>query len=105
MSEAITLEAYISELRNSIRASMVEAKDEEVRFKLDEITVELTVGYEKSEKTGGSGNFKVFGVGIGAEHNRAKGADHSQRVMLKLYPVTKGEDKATDILISGKVDG
>lgn len=104
MSDAVALEAYIRDLRNSIRASMAEAEDEKVRFKLDEITVELSVDYESSDETGGSGNFKVFGIGLGGEHSSAAGAGHAQKVTLKLFPVISGEDQATDLLISGKVN-
>jgi hypothetical protein len=79
----IPLAGAIRALRRELVAAVQEGQDEQVRFALGAIELELHV--EISREAGGEGGVKFWVVSLGAKGTRASGTTHTVR--LSLSPV------------------
>jgi Trypsin-co-occurring domain 2 len=83
---AIPLAKAIQDLRNELLQAVAEGKGKELRFKLDPIELELSLGM--TYKAGANASVKFWVLDIGAKGDVERAATH--KLKLKLSPVDKG---------------
>jgi len=103
MDDGIQLEHYIKALRSSLMKAMQDGKEQPLKFRAEEITLELVIGASSKTKGSGGIKFEVFGLGFNAGGDHEKGATNTQKLTLKLKPVS-GDGSSDDPLISDHVD-
>ena len=96
-TEAIGLAKTIAGLREELVKANKQGNGEELRFKVDEIELEVAVEISGEGSTAGKASFKVLGIGaeVGAEGKL--GRSDTNRVIVKLKP-------AADFHVSGEVE-
>ncbi len=82
----IPLSEMIHTLRRELQVSMAVSEDEDLRFEVPEVEVELKIAIARSRKLGGKVAFWVVEAGAGAEKSAAQ--VHTFR--LRLRPVSRG---------------
>jgi hypothetical protein len=86
----IELAEVVRELRRELAAAMEAGRDEELRFELGPIELEVSVGVERTGGASGKVRFWVVELGGDAASTRSS----TQRVMLTLQPRVTGSDAA-----------
>ncbi|WP_046732449.1 trypco2 family protein [Streptomyces humi] len=89
----IELGSVIKDLRSELQAAIEAGEDEDLRFELGPIELEVSVAVERSGSGGGKVRFWV--VDLGGE--RRKDASNTQRIKLSLTPRLAGTDRAPQI--------
>lgn len=79
------LASVIAQLRQQLQEAIAEGKDEDLRFKVQEIEVELKCSLKSEDGVGGGVKFWV----INADAKTAVSEENVQTVKLKLLPVGK----------------
>ncbi len=105
MSQGLPLDAYIKDLRRSLSQAMDDGENETLKFEMQDLTLELVIGATQSKSANGGIKFEVFGIGFNAGGKVEDGSSATQKLTLKLKPVTQNEDEEwTNALVSGKVN-
>lgn len=78
----IELASVIRDLRAELQQAIAAGQDEELRFELGPIELEVSVAVERS--TGAAGKVRFWVVELGG--NRAQDANDTQRIKLALNP-------------------
>jgi hypothetical protein len=82
---AIPLAKAIQDLRNELLQAVAEGQGKDLRFKLDPVELELSLGM--TYKAGGQAGVKFWVLDIGAKADVERAATHTLK--LKLNPVDK----------------
>ncbi len=92
-TQKIPLSELIAELRSELVEAQKEGTGKKLRFKIEEIEIELKVGITKEVEAGGKVKFWVYEAGIKGD---VKEQD-LQRICLKIKPSgSKGVDGESD---------
>lgn len=94
--QGIPLSEVISELRRELLEARHDGDDHQIRFRVEEASVELEVAVTKEFAGGGGVKFWVYN----AEAKGSLGSERTQRICLKLKPVDAKTGESS--LISGK---
>jgi len=99
MKGAIELSKVVEELRAELIAAAEEGEEEELRFAVEAVEIELQVAVTREAEAGAKAKFWVLEAGA-----KGKLADsRTQRVTLKLAPRRAGEgDGTSEVLIGGQ---
>lgn len=98
MESGIPLRQMIQNLRAELNAAMQDGEEQDLRFKLEDVELELKVC--TSLEAGANGGVKFWVLNFGA-NAKAKSED-VHTVKLKLKPVTNGDG---EVHLSHTVDG
>lgn len=94
------LSEVVEQLRNELAQAVTKSEGKDIRFKVNEIEVELKTVIEESATMEGSFNFSVLKFGGGLSDKNAE----TQTIKLKLEPINTtaepGEDN--DVKIAGR---
>jgi Trypsin-co-occurring domain 2 len=82
VDQAVELSAVIEHLRAELSAAMQAGRDQELRFELGTIQVELAVVLERSAEPGGKVRFWVVEAGVDGRYATSR----TQRLQLTLEP-------------------
>jgi len=82
VDRAVELAAVIQQLRGELSEAMRAGQDEDLRFELGPVQLELTVSVERAVEPGGKVRFWV--LELGAEGSRSNAS--TQRIQLTLEP-------------------
>lgn len=88
MKEDIGLNEMVVALRKELLAAQEEGAGQDLKFKIDEIELELELVTTKDGEVGGGVKFWVYN----AEMKGTFGKARTHRLLLKLKPETKGGD-------------
>jgi len=81
-AQKIPLSELIAELRTELAKAQKEGSGKELRFKVEEIEIELKVGISKDLDAKGKVNFWVYEAELGGSASQ----EHLQRILLKIKP-------------------
>lgn len=94
------LSEVVEQLRKELAAAVSKSEDQDIRFKVNEIEIELKTVIEATSSLEGGFNFSVLKFGGGLSDKNAE----TQTIKLKLEPINTaakpGEDN--DVKISGR---
>jgi Trypsin-co-occurring domain 2 len=97
----VPLASAIEVLRNELVEAVRAGKDQEIRFALGPIELELQVAVEK--KADGQAGIKFWLVSVGGGAGRSSGTTHTLR--LKLTPTRGGEgSEGKDVLVASDLE-
>ncbi|MER5383229.1 trypco2 family protein [Streptomyces sp. NPDC002688] len=88
----------IRSLRNELIDAMTEAKDEQIRFRVESVDLELNVAVEKKAEAGGGVKFWVASIGGKGSHSST--ATHTLKLHLEARTSTGEEVFTRDTLDS-----
>ncbi|MFF4605364.1 trypco2 family protein [Streptomyces sp. NPDC001339] len=94
----IELASVIRDLREELKQAITAAEDEELRFELGQIELEVSVALERTGHAGAKVRFWVVESGADA----TVGALSTQHIKLSLQPTLKRSDRP--LLISGPAE-
>ena len=89
--QPIGLADAIDNLRQELELAEKRAEGNDLRFRVDEIEVELGVEIDRQISAGGKISFKVFGTGAELVGGGDLGRSAAHRIKLVLKPTRKGE--------------
>jgi hypothetical protein len=90
MTAELPLSAYIDNLRSELETAMKAGEDEELRFFIDKVDLEVTVEVKRLTDTTGKAKFKlfVFDSSLGGELHRSNAS--TQTIKISLIPNIDG---------------
>lgn len=99
-SDRFPLSDVVEQLRKEIAKAVSQSEGEDIRFKVNEIEVEVTTVIEKSASGNAGVDISVLKFGAGVDGKKAD----TQTIKLKLQPLTESEDGSgdNDVKISGR---
>ncbi|GGT29615.1 MULTISPECIES: trypco2 family protein [Streptomyces] len=83
MDDAVELADMIAQLRAELSRAMTAGDDSDLRFRAEQVELELTVGIERTNEPGVKVRFWVFDAGVAAKRSSTV----TQRLTLTLQPV------------------
>jgi len=107
MEHTIELAEVIQELRSELQRTMKEGEGEGLRFEVQDLELELQVAVTKSVTGGGEGSAKVkfwvFEAGTSGKAEASWGTERTQKLKLKLKPVSAEDVDETSgiVFLSG----
>ncbi len=91
MTAELALSAYIDNLRSELEAAMKSGENEELRFFIEKVDLEITVEIKEERDVNGKAKFKLFvfdsSVGGDLKHSAA----NTQTLKISLMPTMHGE--------------
>ena len=94
----IELASVIRDLRDELERAIVEGKDEQLRFELGPIELEVSIAVERSD--GAAGKVRFWVVDAGAD--RKKDSATTQRITLTLSPKLAGTRRPPQVAGRGE---
>jgi len=99
------LSDVVEQLRKDLAEAVIKSEGKDIRFKVNEIEVELKTVIEEARSGNGGFNFSVLKFGGGFNDKNAE----TQTIKLKLEPLQKdketGEDNNVEISAGGRESG
>jgi hypothetical protein len=99
--DGLELSAVIAKLRASLSEAQNEGEGHDLRFLIDDITVELNVAVEDKAGVGGGVKFYVLSAKADASQTQTV----TQKITLKLKPVNKAGNPFGPVGADGARDG
>lgn len=99
---AIPLASAIRALRDELQAAVRAGKDQELRFALGPVELELQV--EAASEGGGEAGIKFGLVSVGAKGGRSSGTTHTVRLSLTPVPVDAHGKEDRDVLVASELE-
>jgi hypothetical protein len=92
--ENIELSVMLGQLREELQAAQLQGTGSDLKFRIEDIEIELQIGTTKGGKGGGGVKFWVYNAEAEVNASQAK----TQKLKLKLKPV--GPDGRGEVLVS-----